>query len=97
MEVLQDPIPPTKCCSQQHPQQSIHAAAKGLQVTQHEHPGITEMPAQRSLHQKDPFEGTWPYFERLQKDLHIELLDNSSLSHLNYFHFFINQMVKETE
>lgn len=40
--------------------------------------------------------GTWPYFERLQKDLHIKLLDGSSLPHLNCSCFFINQLLKET-
>lgn len=39
---------------------------------------------------------TWPYFQSLQKNLHTKLLDGSSLPHLNCFHFFINQLVKET-
>lgn len=47
-------------------------------------------------YQKDPFEGTWPYFQSLQKNSHIKFLDGSSLLHLNCFHFFINQLVKET-
>lgn len=39
---------------------------------------------------------TGPYFQSLQKNLHMKLLDGSSLPHLNCFHFFINQLVKET-
>lgn len=50
----------------------------------------------RGPYQKDPFEGMWPYFQSLQKNSHIKLLDGSSLLHLSCFHFFINQLVKET-
>lgn len=37
---------------------------------------------------------TGPYFQSLQKNLHMKLLDGSSLPHC--FHLFINQLVKET-